>query len=149
MAAVVRILVTVLVVAAFSTPTHAFCWAAAGAAYGLSPDVLKAVSAVESNHNQTAVHLNKNGSYDVCHMQINSGWYFRLKRRYGKGFADRAWSGLADPCYCTKFGAYVLSDCISRYGDNWRSVGCYNAGDSAKKAGVYARKVRAKWLSGR
>jgi soluble lytic murein transglycosylase-like protein len=148
MAAVVRILLAILAVVVFSTPAHAFCWDEAAADYGLNPEVLKAVSAVESNHNQSAVHWNKDGTYDACHMQINSGWYFRLKKRYGKGYADRAWSGLADPCYCTKFGAFVLSDCIARYGDTWRAVGCYNAGDSAK-AEVYARKVHAKWRAGR
>lgn len=132
---------------AVSSAAGAFCWDEAGAEYGISPELLKAVSAVESYHNQPAVNWNRNGSYDACHMQINTHWYFLLKKRYGKEYADQAWSALADPCYCTKFGAFVLADCVARLGNTWRAVGCYNA-VSEHKAFLYSRKVYAQWRSG-
>lgn len=138
-----RTLLAAFAVAILSPAAGAFCWDEAGAEYGINPEILKAVSGVEAGYHQ-AVNWNRNGSYDACHMQINTRWYFWLKKRYGKEYADQAWAGLADLCYCTKFGAFVLSDCIARHGNTWRAVGCYNA-VGEDKARNYSRKVYAAW----
>lgn len=132
------------VAAIFSTSAWAYCWEEAGAEYGINPQLLQAVSSAESGGNQSAVNPNGNGSYDACHMQVNTRWYFRLKKLHGKEYADRVWSALSDPCYCTRFGAFVLSDCIARFGETWRAVGCYNAADE-RKAAIYARRVYDEW----
>ena len=65
-------------------------------------------------------------------MQINSGWY--------KSLGKEVWNALSDPCYCTKIGAWVLSQCVAKYGNTWEAIGCYNARSQSKRA-VYANKV--------
>lgn len=111
---------------------NAFCFEEAGNFYGISPVILWAISKVESGFNNSAVNYNTDGSYDYCHMQINSSWY----RLLGK----ESWNALADPCFCTKVGAWVLSQCIARYGYTWEAVGCYNARSRGKRV-IYANKV--------
>ena len=119
-----------------------FCFDEAGELYGVSPEVLKAFSYVESNYRADAVNKNNNGSEDRGHMQINSLW----ERRLGEG-----WSYLiSDPCYCTKVGAWILRQCMDRYGNSWNAIACYNTGRSPEelprktrmKANEYIRKVQ-------
>ncbi len=116
-----------------TTPAvSAFCFEEAGAMYGISPDLLRAIAAVESDMNATAINRNANGTYDYGVMQINSSWASKLG-------AER-WANLADACYNVKVGAWILSNCISRYGYTWKAVGCYNATQD-KKRKKYAAKI--------
>jgi soluble lytic murein transglycosylase-like protein len=96
-----------------------YCFNNAGYEYGVSPLVLWAISKNESNHNPLAVNENKNGSVDFCHMQINSGWI--------KKIGTQRWENLTDKCFCTKMGAWILADCINRYGNTWKAIGCYHS----------------------
>ncbi len=114
----------------------------AGLEYDISPDLLRAISKVESNHKTDAVNRNANGSYDVCHMQINSFWKEKLGYR---------WQLLDDPAVCTLVGAWILRSCIDRYGYDWNAIACYNTGYSIdgapskqkRAAGIkYVSKVR-------
>ncbi len=98
-----------------------FCFEEAGQYYAISPDLLQAIARVESNMRPGAVGRNKDGSMDYCHMQINSYWKKHLKGR---------WRYLSDPCYCTMVGAWILRQCVDRYGYNWNAVACYHAGRS-------------------
>ncbi len=109
-----------------------YCFNEAGARYGVSPLLLWSISRHESKHSPTAIHLNRNGSYDFCHMQINSSWANKI--------GMRSWMGLGDPCHCTMIGAWVLAHCIQRYGYTWEAVGCYNA-QSPDKRRAYAGKI--------
>ena len=115
---------------------HAFCFEEAAAAYGISSKLLRPIAEHESGNNPAAIHYNKNGSYDFGVMQINSNWYPTL------GY-DR-WMALGNPCYNVKVGAWILSQCIRRFGYTWEAVGCYNAGYTAKNTGKraeYAWKI--------
>lgn len=115
-----------------SKQNDTFCFNQAGEMYNVSPVVLWAISKVESNFNNVAINYNNNGyGYDYCHMQINSRWYASLKH---------VWNNLSDPCFCTKVGAWILSQCIQKYGNTWDAIGCYNAKSKNKRI-KYASKI--------
>ncbi len=96
----------------------AFCFDEAGSMYGISPELLRGIAVVESNMNPDAINRNKNGSYDYGLMQINSSWASKL--------GPERWGNLSDACFNVKVGAWILAECISRYGYSWEAVGCYN-----------------------
>jgi soluble lytic murein transglycosylase-like protein len=108
------------------------CFHRAGGYYDISPEILRSIARVESGFNPVAVNRNPNGTYDYGLMQINSSWYRRL--------GPERWQNLSDPCYSIHVGAWILSQCIGRYGYTWEAVGCYNA-SSKKKRDAYARKI--------
>jgi len=64
-------------------------------------------------------------------MQINSSWAATLG-------PDR-WNALADPCTNVKTGAWILRQCIDKYGYNWKAVGCYNSQTPSKRDRYAAR----------
>lgn len=110
------------------------CFDEAGHRYGIDPSLLKAISRIESSGNPRALNRNKDGSYDIGHMQINSRWLPTLQK-YGIT-AD----SLLDPCTSTYVGAWVLAGNIRRLGYNWDAVGAYNASSPEKRL-RYAHKV--------
>jgi len=112
--------------------TDPYCFNEAGVSYGVSSKILWAISRHESRHNPYAVHQNKNGTYDYCHMQINSSW--------ARVLGSQSWSGLSNPCHCTKVGAWVLAGCIKRHGYSWEAIGCYNASSPDKRL-AYGRQI--------
>ena len=112
---------------------HAFCFQEAGEAYGVSPLLLEAIMIVESQGNASAINHNSDGSYDFGLMQINSSW--------AKLWGLEVWNTLGDPSFSVYAGAYVVAECIKRYGQTWDAVGCYNAGSTPKKID-YIRKVK-------
>ena len=99
--------------------------------YGINPLLLKAIARIESNFNPTAVHWNVNGSYDYGIMQINSSW---------KPFLDDRWQYLSDPGYNILIGAWVLRQCMQKYGYSWDAVACYNTGRGLSDAGRSRRE---------
>ncbi|MBX3630307.1 MAG: lytic transglycosylase domain-containing protein [Nitrosomonas sp.] len=114
---------------------QAACFEEAAARYKLNPELLKAISRVESNGNPNAINRsNKNGSHDIGHMQINSRWLPTLKTY---GITEQS---LFDPCINTHVGAWVLAGNIQRMGYSWDAIGAYNA-RSPDKRRLYAKKV--------
>lgn len=109
-----------------------YCFEEAGGIYGISPIVLWVIAKGESNFKPQAINRNTDGSYDYGVMQINSSWRKKL--------GEKLWNSLGDPCTNIKVGAWVLSDCMRRYGNTWEAIGCYNATDPHKRA-KYAQKV--------
>lgn len=112
------------------------CFEQAAAFHRVDPWLLVAIASVESGFNANAINRNKNGSYDVGMMQINSIWLPTLKK---KGIDA---SLLKNACASTYIGAWILSDNIRRYGYTWRAIGAYNSGNP-KIGLVYAKKVYA------
>jgi soluble lytic murein transglycosylase-like protein len=120
----------------------AFCFEEAGEAYQISPELLLAIAKVESGLDPQALNRNTNGSTDIGLMQINSRW----KKSLGEN-----WRHLSDPCYSVMVGAWILRQCVDRYGDNWDSVACYHTGrglndgsqKKQKRARTYVLKVQA------
>ena len=126
----------------FSLSSHAHCFEQAGARYGIAPVLLEAISTVESGGNPQARNLNRDGSEDLGHMQINSRW-LRMLASYG---IDR--QKLLDPCLNTHVGAWILAQNIRRHGYGWEAVGAYNARSPAKR-NAYSHRVAARLNSWR
>ncbi len=116
----------------FSHHVCAFCFEEAGEKYGISPQLLWAIAKTESHFNPVAVNYNRNGSFDYGLMQVNSSWYGAL--------GHERWMRLDDACYNVQVGAWILSQCVQRYGYTWAAVGCYNAFSDDKRA-VYANRI--------
>jgi soluble lytic murein transglycosylase-like protein len=111
------------------------CWEEAAARYGVNPYVLYAIAKTESNLNPSAINRgNRNGTYDIGLMQINSGWLPEL-RKHGIGEAQ-----LLDACTNIQVGAWVLAQNMRRMGNSWEAVGAYNARDAQLRI-KYALKV--------
>jgi soluble lytic murein transglycosylase-like protein len=111
------------------------CWEDAGARYGVNPYLLYAIAKTESGLNPAAIGpKNKNGSYDIGLMQINSNW-LPILRQYGIGEAE-----LMDACTNIQVGAWILSGKMQQLGNSWTAVGAYNAGKPALRI-AYAKKV--------
>jgi len=108
--------------------------------YNVELRLLIAVGKTESNFNTKATNRNTDGSIDIGVMQINTFWHKTLAK-YSQGNIAQA---LRVPEYNIQVGAWVLRDCINRFGESsWRSVDCYNKG--AKRARNYSRYVRDVW----
>lgn len=109
-----------------------YCWREAGQKYGISPQLLMAISWVESRHNPSAIGKN-NTSVDYGHAQINSWWLPTLEK-HGIGRED-----LFKPCIATHVSAWILAQNIARYGYTWEAIGAYNA--SERNPGARKRYV--------
>jgi len=113
------------------------CFVSAAQRYGLNTNLLKAIAVTENAAlDPGAINRNtEHGSVDVGIMQINSYWWGKLKE-FGLSPAD-----LLDPCVSIHVGAWILAQNIQVHGNNWESVGAYNAKSSAKRY-RYATKVK-------
>jgi soluble lytic murein transglycosylase-like protein len=116
-----------------SRSAHA-CWEEAANRHHVNPYLLYAIAKTESSLNPLAVNRNKNGSYDVGLMQINSVWFPTL-RRYGITEEQ-----LYQPCVSIHVGAWILAQNMQRLGNSWNAVGAYNAASPARRE-LYAMKV--------
>jgi soluble lytic murein transglycosylase-like protein len=113
----------------------AACWNEVGQKYGINPYLLHAIAKTESNLNPKAINRsNKNGTYDVGLMQINSSW-FPILAKHGITEAD-----LYQPCVSIEVGAWILAQNIRRHGYSWNAVGAYNSGNPQIRL-KYASKV--------
>lgn len=110
------------------------CWEEAAQRYGVNVYLLYAIAKTESNLNPSAINRNKNGSYDVGLMQINSSW-FPVLRKYGIDEKQ-----LYQPCVSIHVGAWILAQNIRSLGYSWDAVGAYNARHPVRRA-QYALKV--------
>lgn len=114
------------------TLVHGFCFDDAGKEYRVDPILLESIARVESNMDPTAYHRNRNGTWDIGLMQINSSWL--------KGLGLTTGDLISDPCLNTMVGARILRQCMDVYGYSWEAVGCYNARGKEKRVD-YAWKV--------
>ena len=96
--------------------------------------LLYAIAKTESGLNPNAVNRNRNGSYDIGLMQVNSRWLPTL-RKYGVDEKQ-----LFDPCVSIHVGAWILAQNMQRMGNSWEAVGAYNARNPELRL-RYARKV--------
>ena len=116
----------------FPQVAGAFCFEEAGEEFGVPAGLLWAIAKVESGFDPLAEGRNANGSIDVGVMQINSIWFDRLV-----GVNSET---MREPCANVRTGAYILAECLGRYGYTWEGIGCYNAISIDKRA-AYARRV--------
>lgn len=112
------------------------CMVISGEKYQIHPYLLWSIAKTESDFNPNAMGLkNKNKSYDIGLMQINSWWLPTLAKH---GITEK---DLMDPCVSIDVGAWVLANNFKRLGVNWRAVGAYNATTEWKRT-AYAKKVQ-------
>jgi soluble lytic murein transglycosylase-like protein len=111
----------VLVLAAMWAGPGIACWEEAGAQYQVHPYLLYAIAKTESGLNPRAINRNKNGTYDIGLMQINSRWLPTLRRH---GVDEKQ---LYEPCTSIRVGAWILAQNIQRMGNTWEAVGAYNS----------------------
>ena len=109
------------------------CFIDASQKYQIPKEVLIAIAGVESKYNASAINKNKNGSYDLGIMQINSSWFVRLNHM---GITEQS---LHQPCQNIMVGAWILAQNINTYGFNWVAIQRYNGSDTQLK---YAQKIR-------
>ncbi|MBR8333300.1 lytic transglycosylase domain-containing protein [Burkholderia ambifaria] len=112
------------------------CWTRAGERHGIDPLLLVAIAKVESALNPRAMNWNRNGTYDIGLMQINSS---HLPRLVKVGVTHKRL--INEPCTSIDTGAAILAGFIAHHGYTWNAVGAYNAGSSTKR--VPARKAYA------
>jgi len=124
-------LVAMMLLPASSAAT---CWDEAGRRYGINSYLLYAIAKTESSLNPSAINRNKNGSYDIGLMQINSRWLPTLLKY---GIREEQ---LLDACTSINVGAWILAENMRRLGNTWNAVGAYNARSSDKRL-RYAMKV--------
>lgn len=111
----------------FFSQAKATCWNDAGAKYGINPLLLMAIGWQESRGNPNAVGPPlKDGNVALGLMQINTIHLPNLRKQ---GISRR---DLFNPCISVHVGAQVLRDCINKFGEIWRSVGCYYGGPNSK-----------------
>jgi soluble lytic murein transglycosylase-like protein len=121
----------------FPLAVTASCWEEAGLGQGIDPLLLKAIAWKESRGWTGAVGPKlKDGNRALGLMQINTIHLPELAR-----FGIRR-EHLFDGCTSQKVGAWVLADCIQRFGSTWKAVGCYYAGPASKNVSAQVEYVR-------
>lgn len=115
------------------------CFRKAAHVYHLNATLLEAIGKHESNFNRYAIHKNKDGSFDIGIMQINTRHLRRLSK-IGVTTKD-----LFDPCTNIYLGAWVLSRSIKAHGKTWLAVGAYNAKSPSKRMD-YETKIRGEYM---
>ncbi|TSD83278.1 lytic transglycosylase domain-containing protein [Mycobacterium sp. KBS0706] len=142
MGVIARIGVVAIMTISAASPAAAadLCFARASRLAHVEPDILLAMSFVESRWHPDRVNSsNANGTEDVCLMQVNSIHHDRLA---AIGVTrDRL---LGNWCICLLAGAQVLGEMMDAVGgDVWTAVAAYNAGPNNIAGGRrYATKVR-------
>ncbi|PAV02437.1 hypothetical protein CBG25_10840 [Arsenophonus sp. ENCA] len=119
------------------------CFDKAGSYYHIDPDYLRAIAWQESNFNPKAKNKNKDGSFDLGVMQINSKTFNAIKNEYPMLIENDL---INHPCLNIHLGAMILTRNFASYGKNWLAVGMYNAGmkntnTSIKNRYHYANKI--------
>jgi len=109
----------------------------AGEKYQIDPWLLYSIAKVESNVNPIAFNKNKNGTFDIGVMQINTIHKNTLIKNGGS--LQDLWSPQTNIMY----GAWVLRGCMNKHGYTTKAIDCYN-GD---KTGKYSQKVIAMYQS--
>jgi len=119
------------------------CLAAAERRFNLPTGIATAIARVESGLNPRAINrANRNGTYDLGLMQINSIHQPRLMRNYGIARAH-----LYNPCVSAFAGAQVLAKALAQTGGSIvPALSKYNTGRPTGQVGLaYAQRVLARW----
>lgn len=135
-----RRLAIALFASLLASTAQATCWQAAGSRYHIDPLLLYAIAKVESGLNPGARNLNRDGSYDIGLMQINSR---HLPRLAAYGIDEHSLQ--SQPCTSVMVGAWILAEFIRQSGYGWHAVGAYNAGTRPQGDARRARYAEAVW----
>lgn len=105
--------------------------------YHVPATMIIAVMQIENGRNGDAIK-NKNGSYDLGVMQINTTWLASLKKY---GITRTALQN--DACLNVDVGTWILAHSIAK-SDGWQGVGNYHSA-TPKFNRIYSQKVKAKY----
>ena len=97
------------------------CFDLASETYNVPVKLLKAIAKIESDNDNLAINVNKNGTRDIGKMQINSIWLTKLEKH------NIYENDLLDPCQNIFVGAWILRFYIDKYGYNWKGIGSYHS----------------------
>ncbi|WGL99919.1 lytic transglycosylase domain-containing protein (plasmid) [Arsenophonus sp. aPb] len=119
------------------------CFDSAGKYYQIDPDYLRAIAWQESKFNPNAKNKNKDGSFDLGIMQINTKTFKSIKKEYPTLTENNL---LINPCLNIHLGAMILNRNFAAYGKHWLAIGMYNAGMRNANSTIenryhYAQKV--------
>lgn len=134
-----RFVPVILLVVSILLPSAAMAWCfeEAGARYGASPILLRAIASHESRFNEKLILQNKNGSVDVGVMGINSLWFKELSK-----FGVQPES-LLNACTNIMAGAWILSLAVKKHGMTWKAIGVYHSPGSPSRQMLYANQIYA------
>jgi soluble lytic murein transglycosylase-like protein len=117
-------------------PAIAGCWDEAARIHSVDPVLLRSIGWQESRGKPNAIGPKlPDGNRAIGLMQINTIHLPTLKRN------NITYEDLFEPCTSIKVGAWVLRDCINKFGETWRAVGCYYAGPNSKAHSAQASYV--------
>lgn len=133
-----KLIITLLIFNSYATP-YKECFIMAGIYYQIPPDLLYVIAKTETNLNPHSININKNKTYDIGIMQINSSW---LKKLQKAGITPK---DLINPCLNIQIGAWILKDNIKRYGLNLKAIGAYNSQNPYYQK-IYTLKVFNEYL---
>jgi soluble lytic murein transglycosylase-like protein len=118
----------------------AACLLIAAQTYSIPPAVLLGIYQVEGGRVGQEVGPNKNGSYDLGPMQINTIWLEELAGEWGVPTATaRKWVR-DDPCTNVGVSAWILRRNLDETGDLAKSIAHYHS-RTPTIGGAYRRKV--------
>lgn len=118
----------------------AACLLIAAQTYSIPPAVLLGIYQVEGGRIGQEVGPNKNGSYDLGPMQINTVWVPMLADEWGVGEATAKKWIRDDPCTNVGVAAWILRRNLNETGDLARSIANYHS-KTPTIGGAYKRKV--------
>lgn len=111
------------------------CINQAAITYHVPAILIISVLKTEGGRNGT-IHRNRNGSYDLGVMQINTRWLPTLAQ-----FGISAEAVRYNPCSNVNVGAWILAGSIAGSNEMWRGVGDYNSHTSIYNQ-RYSQKVQ-------
>jgi soluble lytic murein transglycosylase-like protein len=111
--------------------------------YRVPYEIVQAVATQEGGWPGAKIGPNKNGTYDLGVMQINTIWFDEKNPVNLSKFGITEELVRNDACTNIAMGTWVLHQNYNRFQNWWQAVAAYNAGPGNWEAGMgYARKVR-------
>lgn len=109
------------------TKVLAACLLLAAQTYSVPPAVLVGILQVEGGRIGQAVGPNKNGSYDLGPMQINTIWLPKLAKYWGVNQATAKKWVRDDPCTNMGVSAWILRRHMNETGSLSRAIAYYHS----------------------
>ncbi len=121
------------------------CVTELAAYYDVPIAVIQAVKSVENGRVGEEVGPNKNGTYDLGPMQINTYWWDKERNTLHLDQFGISQRDVRDN-ECTNYavGMWILRLNYGQYGNWYEAVAAYNAGKPNRAGRAYADKVFAK-----
>lgn len=118
----------------------ATCLMMAAQTYNVPPAVMLGILRVEGGRVGQAVGPNKNGTYDLGPMQINTLWVKELSRHWNVNYNTAFTMVKDDPCVNVSVAAWILRQRLNESGNLTLAIAHYHS-KTPKFGYVYARKV--------